>query len=229
MSLPGETVVAPDRTILLEWDYPEEDLPGITFEVCELGTMRPIATMTGSTRIRIPADKVCQLFTVCATSPGGRALATRDLVLNGGFEAGHDRWVLSGNVKLFTAASAQFYAPASGERGLTFNQGQTAPGGVASQVVPTLPGHTYTLSFDAGVAAPSPTIKHPQSLVVTLQGATTGVTRTIALQAPAGPDAVYERFLISHKADSRTMTVVFRDTSAETDSVDLLLDNVRID
>jgi hypothetical protein len=228
-SLPGETITAPGKTIRLEWDYPEEELPGITFEVCELNTMKPIATVTGSTSIRIPAEKAYQLFTVCASNPSGRVLATRDLVLNGGFEAGPDRWTLTGNVNTFTAASANYYRPASGARGLTFNQSQKPCNGIASQVVPTIPGRVYTLTFDAGIAAPSPTIKHPQSMVVAMLGATTGVTRTVFLKAPPGAEALYERQAISHRADSRTMTISFRDTSTETDSVDLLLDNVQIE
>jgi hypothetical protein len=147
-----------------------------------------------------------------------------ELIVNGGFELNTNSWVFTGNVNTFTFASAD-YAPASGVRAVAYNQGQKLPNGTVSQIIPTVAGRAYTLKFDAGLIAYK---KIQQALSVTVQGAATLLNQTVALPNVIATNATYQTVSFPFVADGPRATVTFRDASAGTDAVDLLLDNVSV-
>jgi hypothetical protein len=147
-----------------------------------------------------------------------------ELIVNGGFELNTNGWVFAGNVNTFTFASAD-YAPASGVRAVAYNQGQKLPNGTVSQIIPTVAGRAYTVKFDAGLIAYK---KIQQALNVSVQGGATLLNQTVSLPNVISTNATYQTVSFPFTADGPRATVTFRDSSAGTDAVDLLLDNVSV-
>ena len=97
--------------------------------------------------------------------------------------------------------------------------------GVLSQSFATTPGQSYILAFDLG--AFSLVNQNEQRMLLTVQGASTLLSRTISVFA-SGTGGRYQPQSFTFVADSPTTTLTFTDASPTTASVDLLLDNVRL-
>jgi hypothetical protein len=117
------------------------------------------------------------------------------------------------------------YGVTDGAQLVHFNFGQQPPNGVLSQSFETAVGQSYVLAFDVG--AFSPVNQNEQQMQVTVQGNSTLLSQTISVFAP-GNGGSYVPQSFAFVADSSTTTLTFQDTSGTTDSVDLLLDNVRV-
>lgn len=143
---------------------------------------------------------------------------------NGSFESDYTGWVVAGNAQL-VLNGAYGSAVSDGAKAIAFNGGQRPATGVVSQPFATVVGQTYTLMFDVG--AFSMVNLDAQGLQVTVQGASTVLSRAISVTANgAGTRYVGQQF--SFVADQTVTTLTFRDVSATTEDVDLFLDNVRI-
>jgi hypothetical protein len=141
------------------------------------------------------------------------------VLANGSFESNYAGWTPSGNQSI-TATNAT-----DGIKLVTFNAGQTKPNGVLAQAFPTTPGQTYTLTFDAGVLAFN---TNSQVLQVSVTGSGTLLARTITLTGSGGGATRWVPQSFTFVSNSTTTTLTFRDQSTTTNSIDLLLDNVRV-
>jgi len=142
---------------------------------------------------------------------------------NGSFESGLTDWTGSGNRSV--RASDATYPATAGSKLLVFNSGQTTPNGVVSQTLATKPGVTYTLTFDMGVLAFN---KKEQRLNVTVKGSATQVSSTSSLLGIGNGKTTWKTITYKFVADSSSTVLTFKDVSPTSDSLDLLLDNVRV-
>ena len=143
-------------------------------------------------------------------------------LVNGSFESGFTGWTSTGNQSIQTAS---IFLPTNGTKLVGFNGANTTPNAVLSQSFATTPGQTCTLAFDAGVFAYN---TNSQTLQVTVTGTSSLLTQTVTI---LGNGLGTPRWLpqsFSFVANSATTTLTFRDQSATTAAIDLLLDNVRV-
>lgn len=92
-----------------------------------------------------------------------------------------------------------------------------------TQSVATLPGRDYLLEFDVGTLAWNQAL---QELGVTVQGGAVLASQTVTARGAGGGQTRWNTVRIPFTADSPSVTLVFRDLSVETRSIDLLLDRV---
>jgi hypothetical protein len=144
------------------------------------------------------------------------------LLVNGSFESDFAGWTPVGNLEIMVAPNTQV---TDGTKAVVFNAGQEAPNGSLSQVFATIPGKTYSLTFDAGVFAPAAT--NTQKLEVTVTGSTQRLFEPIDLKGIAS-STLYTPQVFTFVADATETSLRFRDISATSQNVDLLLDNVRV-
>lgn len=145
------------------------------------------------------------------------------LILNGSFEYGSAAWFFSStNVSISTNVN---YGVTDGVELVHFNWGQTTPGGFISQNFQTINGQTYVVAFDVG--AFSGTNQSEQRCRVTVQGNTQLLSQTISVFA-TGNGGHYLPQSFTFVGDGSIVTLTFRDVSLVTDSVDLLLDHIRV-
>ena len=145
------------------------------------------------------------------------------ILLNGSFEYGSAAWTFVGAVA--TSTNAVNYGVTDGAQLTHFNFGQQSPDGVLTQTFETVEGEAYVLAFDVG--AYSPSNQSEQKLEVVVQGDTNLISQTISV-FPPGNGTRYLPQSFAFVANSPTTTLTFRDVSVFTNSVDLLLDNVRV-
>ena len=143
-------------------------------------------------------------------------------IVNGSFESGFTGWTVVGNQTIQSAAP---FAATEGTKLVGFNGGNTTPNGVLSQTFATSPGQSYTLAFDAGVLFYT---SAPQVMNVTVMGSTNRLNRTLTFTGSgSGPNSWFPQNF-TFIADSSNTTLTFRDQSASTGAIDLILDNVRV-
>jgi hypothetical protein len=145
------------------------------------------------------------------------------ILLNGSFEYGSAAWTFS-NSSVSTSTNPG-YGMTDGTQIVHFGWGQQKPDGVLSQSFPTVVGQAYRLAFDVGAFSRVNTAE--QRLRVSVVGGATLVSQTIAMSAP-GNGSQYHAEAFTFVADSSTTTLRFEDQSSVTDSVDVVLDNVRV-
>ncbi|MEO5914515.1 MAG: Ig-like domain-containing protein [Luteolibacter sp.] len=158
-------------------------------------------------------------ITVTSTPPpSGGAFA------NGSFETGSFApWTTSGG----TANSVLIDSSTGGTNGskiVAFNSAQSPATGILSQTFTTTPGVAYTLAFDLGVFGYNTS---QQSMQVKVTGSGSLLTQTAAITGVTG-SVKWEAKSYSFTANSSTATLTFTDTSPTTNSIDMLLDNVRV-
>jgi VCBS repeat-containing protein len=143
---------------------------------------------------------------------------------NGSFESNFTGWTQTGNATIMASAP---YVPTQGTKLVAFNSGQSTPNGVLSQSFGTTAGQTYTLQFDAGVLAYN---TNPQTLQVTVTGSGAGslLSQTITINGLGGGANRWLPQSFNFVANSAAATLTFRDQSTSSNSLDLLLDNVRV-
>lgn len=141
---------------------------------------------------------------------------------NGSFEAELNAWTSSGNVSI---QAPPLYLPTQGSRLVSFNSANSIPNGVLSQSFATVPGQTYTLAFDVGVFSYN---TNSQALQVTVTGTGSLLSRTITLNGNGNGSNRWAPQSFTFVADSTNSLIRFRDISASTAALDLLLDHIRI-
>ncbi|MCB1134398.1 MAG: cadherin-like domain-containing protein, partial [Verrucomicrobiae bacterium] len=90
-----------------------------------------------------------------------------ELLVNGSFENGETGWSMSGSYLVYQDDGT--YTATEGSGLLVLNGGQGAPNALVSQTFSTVPGQSYTLSYDLGVVSFNNT---EQRLGVQIDGAT---------------------------------------------------------
>jgi hypothetical protein len=150
---------------------------------------------------------------ISATVSGG--------VDNGSFESGATGWTATGNLVIGSPYSVATH----GTKLVAFNSGDLTPNGVLSQTFATVAGQTYTLAFDAGVIANN---TNSQNLLVTVAGTSSLLSQAIVINGLGGLATHWVPQSFTFVADSASATLTFRDQSATSGSLDLLLDKVRV-
>ena len=141
------------------------------------------------------------------------------ILVNPSFESDFSGWTTTGN------QSIEFYPATDGIKVVAFNGQNLTPNAVLSQTFATTAGKTYMLTFDAGVFSYT---TDPQSLLVTVKGSASLLSRSVNLTGIRGGAFTWAAQSFSFTADSVSTTLTFRDQSTATVGIDLLLDNVRI-
>ena len=154
---------------------------------------------------------------ITITDPGSPVALT-----NGGFESGLSGWTATGNL---ASSSGSPYVATEGAKLVSFNGANMESNGVLSQTFSTTAGRTYTLSFDAGALAFNTS---SQTLLVTVTGAGNLLSKSISIAGAGGGTNRWLPQGFSFVADGSSATLAFRDQSGTTNSIDLLLDNVRV-
>jgi Carbohydrate binding domain len=151
----------------------------------------------------------------------------QNLVGNPGFENGPDisPWTSTGNCWADNGAP-----PHSGIYFIEFNGGQTTPNGVLSQVINTIPGTTYTLSFWQGMNVYNQTASQKMNVaVVTILGKGILAANSYTMTATAGTtlQTSWTHRVMSFVANTPFTTIQFADDASNpTRNTDLLLDDV---
>ena len=184
-------------------------------------TYIPAAGYTGADSFTYHANDGNLNSNIVTVSITVNALVAGALV-NGSFEADFTGWTTTGNQFIATAAP---YAATDGTKLVAFNGGNLTPNAVLSQSFATTVAQTYTLAFDAGVLAYN---TNSQTIQVTVTGAGSLLSRTITLIGAGGGTNRWLPQSFTFVANSTAATLTFRDQSTSTNSLDLLLDNVRI-
>ncbi len=148
---------------------------------------------------------------------------TVQLLVNGSFESGYQGWSATGNQHVQVSGSP--YVASAGSRLVTFNDVNLLSNGVLSQSFATVPGQTYTLSFDSAVLAWN---FDSQSLLIDVTGNTRLLSQTITTVGKGTGQTQWTPRTYSFVADSTLTTLAFKDTSNSTISIDLLLDNASV-
>ncbi len=154
-------------------------------------------------------------------APGSTVAFSTDAQTNGSFESDFANWTKTGNVEIKNASP---YAPTNGSKLAAFNSQQTTPNGVLSQTFSTTIGVQYVLAFDAGALGTA----SEQRLNVSVTGSGNLLSQVVSIVAPGGSGSRWVPQAFGFVANSTTTTMTFSDQSPVTDSVDLLLDNVRL-
>lgn len=140
---------------------------------------------------------------------------------NGGFENGSEGWTATGNVRFI---SAPLYPATEGKTVANFNAGNSKPDGVLSQTFSTVPGRRYLLTMDAGIIS---FVRQWQKMEIHISGSQAGPWQFSEPGSGAGKVEWYP-LSIPFTAHENPTVIEFRDTSDVTQSIDLLLDNVRL-
>lgn len=147
---------------------------------------------------------------------------SRGGLVNGSFESGYEGWAASGNQDILSSAP---YAATDGMKLVAFNGINRVPNGVLSQTFATTAGQTYLLSFDIGVLAYN---TNELRLQANVDGNIALVSRIFKISGGGDGTTRWATHSLPFTADSASSTLTFRDISLVTNSIDLLLDNVRI-
>ncbi len=142
-----------------------------------------------------------------------------NVMVNGNFESGYDGWSQSGHQEVQSSVGT------SGPSAVCFNAQDMPANGTLAQSFDTLPGQSYSFSFDYGLYSPNGA--NQQQLLVTVQGQSTIMSQTITATG-SGPSIQYRSRYFAFTADSVQTTVSFQDVSPATMGVDSYLDNVRV-
>ena len=152
--------------------------------------------------------------------------ASANLLLNGDFENDFVGWTVAPDVRIGTSEAYRTYAFGSGDTGTgkfaAFGSGNATELGSISQVIDTLAGQTYSLTFSYGIYNRDSKV---QAMQVTIGGA------TFDLVPPAPTNNLsnlLQPFAFQFAATGPSTVIGFTDRSTDTISVDGLLDDVRV-
>ncbi|MEO8617056.1 MAG: hypothetical protein ABI600_18095 [Luteolibacter sp.] len=159
----------------------------------------------------------------CVIVLAGRLSA--DLV-NGGFESGFAGWEATGNVAVLSGAP---YNPTEGTKLAAFNSGNSAPNGLLIQRPAVIPGHHYRLEFDIGNLSYNSQHQKLRVAITSADVLTFLLSETIDIPGPGGGATAYVAASYEFVPTTQTSVVIaFKDESPATNSLDLVLDHVRL-
>ena len=151
-----------------------------------------------------------------------------DQFKNGGFEAGLGDWYSNGNVSV---ESEGIYRATEGGRVLAFNAENTSPGGTLDQWVGSTAGQRYRLEFDAGALAFNTRSQRLRVAVRQYNGKYVSsqlLTDEFDLPGNGRGTTAWQTKSYEFTPTMGALLVSFTDLSATTDSIDAVLDNVRL-
>ncbi len=166
-------------------------------------------------------------------APASTATFTSRAFIDGSFEQNDSAWVKQGTVSV---QDATLQRATDGQKIVVFSGAEGSNDGVISQSIPTIPNQKYRLQFDMGVYT---SVTSSQSLQLTVRDDVGGASGQILLSPPVTsldvvnttgiPTTSWRILSYEFTAISASTTIRFADASTVTSSVDLLLDDVRLD
>lgn len=156
-----------------------------------------------------------------------RLTPIENLLTNGSFENDLEGWDAGGNLLV---QSQPPYQPVDGGKLLAFNAGNSSPNGTIEQFIPLQEGRRYRLEFQVGNLAFNSLKQRLQVTLWTLWGykQLTQVADTIEIPGPGGGATAWMAASYDFTASGSYGSLSFTDVSPATNSLDLVLDNVRI-
>ncbi|MES2661215.1 MAG: hypothetical protein V4689_21525 [Verrucomicrobiota bacterium] len=150
-----------------------------------------------------------------------------DPFVNGGFESDLAGWEVIGNV---STKSVPPYGPTEGTKLAAFNSSNSTPNGLLRQFVATIPGHRYKLEFDVGNLSYNAQHQRLQVNVGEVIGVTTTshVSDVIDIAGPGEGATAWIAAVYEFPSIGNSVGFVFSDVSQATNSLDLVLDHVRL-
>ncbi len=185
-------------------------------------TYTPVVGYSGPDQFTYHANDGVLNSNVATVSINVNAVAVGTLV-NGSFEAGETGWNMTGNRVVYESDGT--YVANDGTKMAIFNAGNTTPNAVVTQSFSTIPGKSYVLDYDIGILALNTS---EQRLGVEVTGAGSLVSLTESVFGNSTGNSVWAARSHAFTADSTITTLTFRDLSATTQNVDLMLDQVRV-
>ncbi len=152
-----------------------------------------------------------------------QVVPSRQMLVNGSFEAGYFGWAVSGNQ--YVEITGTLYKASNGSKLVVCNANEQQANAVIIQSFPTVAGMSYTVEFDVGALAYN---TNAESMVVAVTGSNVLLSKSVSVSGIAGGITRWLPQSFTFIADSATSTISFRDTSAVNSAIDLLLDNVRV-
>lgn len=177
----------------------------------------PMKTLIKTAARRAHRSLMVAVFSLVSALPG---FGAPGVIANGSFESGATGWILTGNVRVQSATS--IYQATNGSKLAVFNAGNSVPNGVLVQDLATVPGQIYSLTFDMGALAYG---SSQQRLEVEGPGSS---AQTFVVVAAAGGKCRWVTKSTTFTAAASVTRLTFRDRSATTSDVDLLLDRISI-
>ncbi len=162
-------------------------------------------------------------------TPGSQMSFTSRTLVDGSFEDDDVAWVKTGNAIISGLGGP---AASDGKQLAVFNDNDSTNDGEIAQNIVTVPGTKYRLQFDMGVSASG---TQAQSLQVKAEdafatpGTTVFFTDSWTMNGIGGGATTWAIRSVEFEAVSTMTTVTFSDLSSVTASVDLLLDDVRLE
>lgn len=165
----------------------------------------------------------------------GIILATQlpaDLATSGGFEYDFSSWEAGGNVAI---RSALPYQPTEGGKLAVFNSVNSTPNGYLVIAVEVTPGRRYRMEFDVGNLSYNP--QHQRLRVVVEDNVSVPpppgwrgpyLTDTIDIAGPGGGATAWVEASYDFIPQYEQIRFAFHDVSQATNSLDLVLDHVRM-
>ena len=145
------------------------------------------------------------------------------LLANGSFEFGYTAWTATGNQNLAGDAT---YVPSHRRRLVAFNAGQSVPNGTLSQSFVTVPGQSYRVRFSLGVYSFN---FNQQRMQFSVEGSGVLLSQLLVLSGKFGGVLTWTPQEFVFIANSTATTLRFTDVSTTSNSIDLLLDDVRVE
>jgi CSLREA domain-containing protein len=148
-------------------------------------------------------------------------------VENGGFESDFDGWTPLNHV---TLENSPPYLPTEGQKLVAFNKVNSSPNGTLTRTFPTEAGVTYALRYDIGALAYN---TQQQAIKVEIANDTDPAsppfqTENNFVNGIGGGNCKWETRLVHFVAQGESTRITFTDVSTTTNSIDLLLDHVRV-
>ncbi len=160
------------------------------------------------------------------TEPGANRDFAAVPVIEGSFESGGTAWSITGNTNVITNAGYSFAAATSGNRMVVFNASNNTPNGTLSQLLNTEQGRRYRLNLDVGATG---SVAGTQKLQITVNGESSLLSHTEMVGLTTGSRPQWRSISLDFVADAGPVTLLLQDVSDMTASIDLLLDDLRID
>lgn len=197
------------------------------------GDSCPIRICLSQEALNLPAGthygrvEVASRYSTVATGVQLTIIDPDQHVENGGFESEFDGWMPLDHV---TLESSLPYKPSEGGKLVAFNSTNATPDGTLTRTFPTEPGVMYALRFDMGTLSYN-TLQQALKLEISDENdpaAPPFHTETNFVNGIGGGKCHWEPRLVHFVAQGETTRIKFSDVSTVTNSIDLLLDHVRV-